>query len=104
MRDRHPLVGRPCRFPGRFDHEGNIDAGWSAKTRSHRQLASMVRHRLIPRRIIGQVGYVETKLFRDEGGEIMGYRSLVLSQLRPGDTRVPSDRTGVVGGKSVSVS
>src|SRR3546814_6564825 len=78
-------VGRPCRFPGRFDHEGNIDAGWSAKTRSHRQLASMVRHRLIPRRIIGQVGYVETKLFRDEGGEIMGYRSLVLYQLRQCD-------------------
>src|SRR3546814_20491214 len=77
---------------GRFDHEGNIDAGWSAKTRSHRQLASMVRHRLIPRRIIGQVGYVATKLFRDEGGEIMGYRSLVLYQLRQCHTRVPSER------------
>jgi hypothetical protein len=31
-------------------------------------------------------------LFRDEGGEIMGYRSLVLYQLRQCDARVPQER------------
>lgn len=52
----------------------------------------MIRHCLISRRIVGQVGYVQSKLLRDEGGEIMGYRSPVLYQLRKRDARVPQER------------
>src|SRR3546814_7850540 len=52
----------------------------------------MIRHCLIPRRIVGQLGYVQTKLLRDESGEIMGYCSPVLYQLRKGDARVPQER------------
>src|SRR3546814_3059489 len=74
-RYRHPLVGRPCRSRGRLDHEGNIGAGWPPKPQTRRQLTDMIRHCLIPRRIVGQLGYVQTKLLRDESGEIMGYRS-----------------------------
>src|SRR3546814_14216481 len=87
-RYRHPLVGRPCRFRGRFAHEGHVGAGWSTKPRPRRALADMVRHRLIPRCIVGQVGYVETKLFRDEGGEIMGYRSIRSEERRAGNEGV----------------
>src|SRR3546814_19383554 len=72
-RYRHPLVGRPCRSRGRLDHEGNIGAGWPPKPQTRRQLTDMIRHCLIPRRIVGQLGYVQTKLLRDESGEIMGY-------------------------------
>src|SRR3546814_19595253 len=54
IRDRHPLVGRPCRFPGRFDHEGNIDAGWSAKTRPHRQLASRSEERRVGKECVSK--------------------------------------------------
>lgn len=52
----------------------------------------MIRHCLIPRRIVGQLGYVQTKLLRDESGEIMGYCSPVLYQLRKRDARVPQER------------
>src|SRR3546814_14471303 len=52
----------------------------------------MIRHCLIPRRIVGQLGYVQTKLLRDESGEIMGYCSPVLYQLSKRDARVPQER------------
>lgn len=91
-RNRHPLVGRPCRSRGRLDHEGNIGAGWPPKPQTRRQLTGMIRHCLIPRRIVGQLGYVQTKLLRDESGEIMGYCSPVLYQLRKRDARVPQER------------
>src|SRR3546814_4848307 len=58
-RYRHPLVGRPCRSHGRLDHEGNIGAGWPPKPQTRRQLTDMIRHCLIPRRIVGQLGYVQ---------------------------------------------
>src|SRR3546814_12533169 len=49
----------------------------------------MVRHRLIPCGIVGQISYAQAKLLRDESGEIMGYRSPVAYQLREGDARMP---------------
>src|SRR3546814_13617047 len=52
----------------------------------------MFRNCLTPRGIVGQLGYVQTKLRRDESGEIMGYCSPVLYQLRMGDARVPQER------------
>src|SRR3546814_13548641 len=48
----------------------------------------MVRHRLIPCGIVGQISYAQAKLLRDERGEIMGYRSPVAYQLREGDARM----------------
>jgi hypothetical protein len=41
----------------------------------------MIRHCLIPRRIVGQLGYVQTKLLRDESGEIMGRAGWFVSSL-----------------------
>ena len=52
----------------------------------------MIRHCLISRRIVSQVGYLLTKLLRDEGSEIMGYCSSVLYQLRKRAARVPQER------------
>src|SRR3546814_14703873 len=52
----------------------------------------MIRHCLIPRRIVGQLGYVQTQFLRDESGEIPGYCPPVLYQLRKGDARVPQER------------
>src|SRR3546814_9878096 len=69
VRYRQPLVGRPGRSRGRVDHEGNIGAGWPPKPQTRRQLTDMIRHCLIPRRIVGQLGYVQTKLLRDERSE-----------------------------------
>src|SRR3546814_20927129 len=68
-RYRHTLVGRPCRSRGRLDHEGNIGAGWPPKPQTRRQLTDMIRHCMIPRRTVGQLGYVQTKLLRDERTE-----------------------------------
>lgn len=52
----------------------------------------MVRHGLVPRRIVSQIRDAQAKLFCDEGGEIMGHRSPVLYQLRQCDARVAQER------------
>src|SRR3546814_7650553 len=47
-RYRHPLVGRPCLFRGRFDLDVIFCAGLSPNARSHLLLSGMVRHSLFP--------------------------------------------------------
>lgn len=58
----------------RLDHQG-ISARVGPESPNAPRLTGMIRHCLIPRRIVGQLGYVQTKLLRDESGEIMGYCS-----------------------------
>jgi len=52
----------------------------------------MVGHCLVPGSIVSQISDAQAKLFRDEGGEIMGDRSSVLYPLRQCDAWVAQER------------